>query len=349
MEKIRLSHPIDNKADLVDTLKLIMFKKYPYIFDSIDFDSEDDLFFNPLLFAFLNQDKKSEVDQLHRIITKEKEYYGDEKLLLNESFYVIKDTLQILKPFFFEFYRGEITNPNPSYHSTWSTFYEHAEKGLRVLEKFVPGFYSELIFANNTLFFHDNIKIINFVTKRTQGLLYFNTLPENDEIYFIEEFIHQGSHNFLNLLLHDKETWFLDIAALEKPMSELTGKKGDYRSFFSMFHGLYTVTKRIDCFHVLLKANYFKGKQKHELLGRMTDQYQRFYKGGYNTKIDLKKICTPKGLELYNFLFETGKNILEDYHHLPKKFDLSNRDVDFRYKDFCKLNPIEDCSEILNV
>ena len=106
-------------------------------------------------------------------------------------------------------------------------------------------------------------------------------------------------------------------------MSELTNNESDYRSFFPMFHGLYTVSKRVDCFNVLLKKNVFKGKKKHELLGRMTDQHLRFFRGSYDNKIKLENILTKKGIDLYFSLFNTSKSILKNYDFLPALFDLS--------------------------
>jgi hypothetical protein len=90
----------------------------------------------------------------------------------------------------------------------------------------------------------------------------------------------------------------------------------------------------------LLSKDVFTGKEKHELLGRLADQFSRFRTG--LELLDFDEVYTQKGKDLYTIYDNKCQNILEKYQKLSNYFDLSNRDLDFRYNDFCKLNPIED-------
>jgi hypothetical protein len=123
-------------------------------------------------------------------------------------------------------------------------------------------------------------------------------------------------------------------------MRDLTKQEWDYRNVYGAFHGLYTVTKRVECFDILITKDVFSGKKKHELLGRLTDQFSRFRTG--LELLNLDEIYTEKGKLFYNEFDQKCQFILNKYKILLSIFNLSNRDLDFRYDDFCTLNPIAD-------
>ena len=61
-ELINLDIPYENKLELINTIKLLLYKKDPHIFEEIAIDDES--FFNPLLFAFFNQDVNNSLNVL---------------------------------------------------------------------------------------------------------------------------------------------------------------------------------------------------------------------------------------------------------------------------------------------
>jgi hypothetical protein len=126
-------------------------------------------------------------------------------------------------------------------------------------------------------------------------------------------------------------------------MKDLTKQSWDYRNFYGAFHGLYTVTRRVECFDILLSKNVFSGREKHELLGRMADMFPRFQTG--LELLNLDEVYTAKGKGFYLELTEKCKTILEKYKKLQFEFDFSHQDLDFRYEDFCKINSYEDFVE----
>jgi len=171
-------------------------------------------------------------------------------------------------------------------------------------------------------------------------MLYFYVIGNNNIIYFIEELIHQGSHNYLyNVISNFNKKEYFKIDADATLMRDLTKQDWDYRNLYGAFHGLFTVAQRAKYFDVLLSKNVFNGREKHELLGRFTDQFSRFKTG--LELLDLDEVYTEKGKELYFELSSNCEKILKKYQKLTTEFDLSNRDLDFRYEDFCKLNSYE--------
>ncbi|KLT68357.1 MULTISPECIES: hypothetical protein [Flavobacterium] len=355
------------KTELVNTIKLLIYKEAPALLENINFD-DDDIFLEPLLFSYFSSKREytfsnellEEVIQGYFVDKKELKikhsYHNDiayipnvgyflkdkeelhEPILKIGDFEILKEIHPTQKRFFREYYKGHILNHNPEYSSVWKENYEELFEAIEIIKKNLPEFYEQLVFSNKKIYLHDNPKILNFATVETLGALYFYVLGKNNLIYYIEELIHQGSHNFFYYVLQNKKDFFkIDVSNLS--MREYTNQEWDYRDIYGAFHGLYTVTKRVECFDLLVSQNVFSGREKHELLGRFTDQIFRFRTG--LELLDFDVVFTEKGKELYAEYDTRCHTILEKYKKLATFFDLSNRDLDFRYEDFCKLNPIE--------
>ncbi|WP_435261389.1 hypothetical protein [Tenacibaculum sp. nBUS_03] len=362
-----------NKIKIVETLKLLVFKEIRTLFEKLDFDN-DATFLEPLLFSYFNSKKdnsfsKEILEQIlqgyfisnetvklsQNIFNKkgiayipEKGYFKkgskniDSAILKQGDFEIIKEVHPIQEKYFIEFSRGHVENDNPKHKSVWKDHYKELFEAIEIIKEYLPEFYQELIFANKKIYLHDNPKILNFTSIETLGMLYFYVLGNKNIIYFIEELIHQGSHNYLYYVVHNRKDFFkIDVDNLV--MKNFTLQEWDYRTIYGAFHGLFTVSQRVKYFDRLLMKKIFSGREKHELLGRLTDQFSRFRTG--LELLNLEDIYTDKGLKFYKKLDNECATILKKYNFLQKEFDLSNREVDFRYSDFCILNSFEDFME----
>lgn len=357
-----------NADDIINIMKILLYKEDPQILEKVDFDN-DSIFLDPLLFAYFNSKKKNGFpkETLNEII--QGHYINKEPLSINHSynknkiayipnlgyfekdsttmlepllkvdeFEIIKDPHPLLDSYFIEYYKGHILDQNPKHNPNWKSYYQELEKAITIIKENIPDFYSELIFANKNIYLHDNPKILNFTSVETLGMLYFYVIGSNNLLYFIEELIHQGAHNYLYYAVHNRKEYFkIDVDNLI--MRDLTKQAWDYRDVYGAFHGLYTVTKRVECYDQLLSKKVFSGREKHELLGRLTDQFSRFRTG--LELLNLEEVYTEKGIALYHELDKKCASLLEKYKKLKTEFDLSNRDLDFRYDDFCTLNNYE--------
>lgn len=369
MNSIKEILPIEIKNEFVNTIKLLLYKNSSEILEKIDFNNED-IYLNSILFSYFNSKKdnlfpKNILEEMLQgyFIKKEKVkvrysfnkndisyipnigYFkvGEDKpyepILTRGDFEIVKEVHPTIEKYFVEYYKGHILNQNPEHNSVWKDYYEELFDAIEIVKQHLPNFYKELAFANNKIYLHDNPKILNFTSVETLGMLYFYVIEGNNRIYFIEELIHQGSHNYLYYILHNRKEYFkIDVDNLM--MRDFTKQQWDYRTIYGAFHGLFTVNRRVIYFDELLTKNIFKGKEKHELLGRLTDQFSRFRTG--LELLYFNEIYTPKGIAFYNELDTQCESILNKYSKLEDVFNLSNRDLDFRYADFCKLNSFED-------
>lgn len=357
--------------ELINTIQLLLYKENPSLLEKINFE-DDAVFQEPLLFAYFNNKKDnlfstamlSEIMQGY-VVKKEalllNESYNNEgiayvpnmgyfdkqenkidEILKIDAFEILKINHPLLEKYFVEFYKGHIVNENPIHKSVWEENYKELEQAILIIKEHLPEFYKELVFANKRIYLHDNPKILNFTSIETIGMLYFYVLGKSNLIYFIEEIIHQASHNYLYYVIFNKDEFF-KIDSLTTKMCDLTHQKWDYRNLYGAYHGLYTVTRRVECLDHLISNNVFSGREKHELLGRMTDMFPRFQTG--LELLNLDEIFTEKGKEFYLDLTQKCQYILKKYEKLVKEFDLSHRDLDFRYNEFCLTNSYENFLE----
>src|SRR5690606_6580498 len=210
-----------------------------------------------------------------------------EPILIEGDFEIIKQVHPTQEKYFVEFYKGHIVNQNPEHNSVWKEHFQELFEAINIIKRHLPDYYLQLKFANRKIYLHDNPKIINFTSVETLGMLYFYVIGNNNLIYFIEELIHQGSHNYLYYVVHNRKDYFkIDVDNLV--MRDFTNQQWDYRTIYGAFHGLFTVTQRVECFDKLLAQNVFSGREKHELMGRLTDQFAR-YRTGLEL-LDLSKV-----------------------------------------------------------
>ena len=361
----------NNKTKLIETIQLLLYKENPSLLEKVNFDDVN-IFLEPFLFAYFNSKKDNlfsetmlyEIMQGYFVEQKPllvKESYNNEgvaylpnigyfdkegnkidDILKIDAFEILKTCHPLLEKYFVEFYKGHIVNANPPHNSVWQENYKELEQAILIIKEHLPEFYKELIFANKRIYLHDNPKILNFTSIETIGMLYFYVLGKNNLIYFIEEIIHQASHNYLYYVMFNKEEFF-KIDSLTTIMRDLTKQDWDYRNLYGAFHGLYTVTRRVECFDILLSKNVFSGCEKHELLGRMADMFPRFQTG--LELLNLDEVYNEKGKEMYLELTQKCQTILKKYEKILKDFDLSHRDLDFRYNEFCLTNSYENFVE----
>jgi len=353
---------------ITENIQILLYKENPTLLEKLNFE-DDKTFSEPLLFAYFNNKKhsafpKEVLEEIMQGYFTEKEpleiehsynknniayvpnvgYYNQnqektEPILEIEGLEIAKEHHPLLQRYLFEYYKGHVTNPNPEYVSVWENHIATLEKALKLLKEHIPDYFKEFQCANKKIFIHNNPKILNFTSIETLGMLYFYATPYATLMYFVEELIHQGAHNILYHITFDKKDFF-KIDAPITIMRDLTGQEWDYRDVYGAFHGVYTVYKRLECYDILLQKNALEGKDKHELLGRLADQFPRFHTG--LELLNLDEVYTEIGKAFYLDLDKKCESIINKYILLKGEFDLSNRDLDFRYEDFYLLNSYED-------
>ena len=243
----------------------------------------------------------------------------------------------IFKHNFKEFYRGEMMNPNPTYTSKADDAYGPINRSYSLLKKYFPQYYDLLESTTQFIYVHDNPRVLNFVSYPNHGIIYLYMLDDSSVVYFLEELLHQGGHNYFNILTFKKGDFFkIDVENML--IGPHINKPSDYRTIFSVIHGLISISIRVEGFERLLAAEELSGLENHELRGRYADQIPRFESLGIQY-LNFKNIFTPLGLEYFEGLMANTKAKLAKREKEFSNLDISWRDLDFRLNTYLKHNP----------
>lgn len=223
---------------------------------------------------------------------------------------------------------------------------QQLENAFELLKKYVPSQYHlyELGVKRIALYHHPNT--ISFAVRNVHGVSFFTLEDENDELFFLEEISHQCAHIIFNAITYDLDEFF-KIEGDQVGVKEYSHMAGEVRSIYSAYHGLFTVSNRVETFGILYdhREDIFEGKQLHEFLGRFALLRGRFRTG--LEKVDFEEVFTPKGLRYYQMLDDFCVEGFKRVPSLLHRYDFSNQDRTFSYERFIQSNDLASQSQLL--
>ena len=213
----------------------------------------------------------------------------------------------------------------------------HVERAIEIIKSNCPVFYQIAALANSKILLFDCEQINSFATKSLQGLVFLSSSYQSSGVsFYIDDLIHQWSHNILNILVFDSPAYFkVDIERL--PFAPYSTDPNEKRDIFNTFHGLLTTSLRAGCFReIVLKDNNLCVDERQELMARYIDQDRR-YKNGLKS-IPLKELFTSKGCQLFHELDQLAFNCLGEIREQIERADFSNQVSRFSFTKFCEIN-----------
>jgi HEXXH motif-containing protein len=165
------------------------------------------------------------------------------------------------------------------------------------------------------------------------GAVFLNVLEATaDEVYFIEDLVHQCGHVVFSALTFETERF------LRVPPSHCLPKSmhAEPRTAYSALHGLFTEAVMNECFEFCLAQDIFRGRQRHELLGRFALIFRRF-----NHDLILLRdsgLYTPEGERLYELCRQVFERTCRKRADLLCGFDFSDQPYAFSYEVFDRHN-----------
>jgi len=178
--------------------------------------------------------------------------------------------------------------------------------------------------------------INSFATLTAHGIVYLNASERDDEVFFIDELVHQCGHVIFNAIsLRRPEFCGVDP---DLPMSVLGGERcrGEERSLYTVLHGLYTEQAMVRCWRALDEAAVFVGRKGHELRGRLAFIARKMEIDVAN--MDQPGLCSELGecfLDTFRATFFTTRRERDDLF----ADDLSDQPYNFSYERYACRNP----------
>ena len=369
---------LKNKTNLIETIQLLLYKETPSLLEKVDFD-DDNVFLEPLLFAYFNSKKDNlfSKDMLTEIM--QGYFVKKEPLILKESFnnegiaYVpnlgyfdkkgnkVDDVCMInntsiellihpvthLKHIFKDFNENNIDESKIEISKTQSLRYERSLTNALQYIKTSNKVHYDLIAqcCKKIVLFKTDPKSTNsFATINAHGIAFFNVYQENyDEVFFVDDIAHQTGHIIMTTILFERKKYFLIDE--NQNIGTFTKNKLEYRSFYILFHALYTYYTTFLCLDACLENNCFNKRQTHEAKGRIGFYLQKCksdllnFEKVINYYNGLESVLSSEGIEIF-------KNIANKYFEVLKKheevtlFKYKNQPYNFTYSEFVKLNPL---------
>lgn len=368
-------------ADTVsNTIKLLIYKETPSLLENVDFE-DDNIFLEPMLFAYFNSKRDSQFSQ--KMLTEIMQGYFIEKvdLLMKESrskigiAYLPKlgyfDENKSMVDQITNFKNTDIeliTHKIVHLSSVFKNFndevidYEKIEISKELIESYRKPLENAVEFIKNSnkdhfelieqccrkivLFKSNPANTNSFATINAHGIAFFNAYQDDyDEVFFVDDIAHQTGHIIMTTKLFERKDYF--ILDENIGIGTITNNSAEYRSFYILFHALYTYYTTIMCLDSCLEHNVFYKKQIHETNGRI-GFYLLKYKADLlnlhkvvNHYGSLESVLTVKGIEIYKLIEGKYFEINKKYVKKVEKFDFRNQPYNFTFKNFLKQNPLE--------
>lgn len=364
---------------LIDSIQFLLYKENPSLLEKIDFDN-DVIFLEPLLFAYFNSKK----DNLFTttLLTEIMQGYFVEKeaLLIEESYnkesiaylpnlgyfdknkekadeiYVIKNTSieLLLHPivhlkYIFKDFNEKTINENEIYISKdFSLQYANClTNAFSYIKKSCPRHFNliEQHCKKIVLFKTDTKSTNSFATINAQGIAFLNIYQDDyDEVFFVDDIAHQTGHVIMNAILFERKKYF--VIDENQNIGLFTKKKSEYRSFYVLYHALYTYYTTLLCLDNCLENNLFNKRQIHETYGRIGFYLMKYSMDlsnfekviNYHNSID--NVLTSEGKVIFKEIVNQYIKMQEKYKAIVSKFNYKNQPYNFTYSEFVKLNPL---------
>jgi HEXXH motif-containing protein len=214
-------------------------------------------------------------------------------------------------------------------------------RAMQILREHCPQQYEHYLQTTRRYVIFSNPRIRNFAVRDLHGTAFLSARPEHTEIFFMEEIIHQSSHNVFNAVTAKLPDHFrIDP---ETPLKNFSNREGEFRSIYSAHHGLYTVTTRLICFDECVDV--FEGETRYEIAARLADLRRRFRNG--MEKMNFEAVFTPLGYEVYDELDRCCAELFTKRNYLIGRFDFSNQKAGFNFNIFLAQNSVQQIEEIL--
>jgi hypothetical protein len=368
-----------NRIKMINTIQLLLYKENSSIFEKINFE-EESIFLEPLLFIYFNakKDKIFSTAMLSEII--QGYFVEKEPLLLNESFndlgvaYVpklgyfdrggikvediriidnssielliypivhLKTIFRDLSEIVLDWNKIEISNDFILKNKkALTTAIQYMKKSNKAHFNLIEQCCKKIV-----LFKTDPKNTNSFATINAHGIAFLNVYQdEYDEVFFVDDIAHQTGHIILTTILFERKKYFLIDENIN--IGTIIKNKLEYRSFYVLFHALYTYYTTFLCLDACLENNFFDNRQAYEAKGRIGFYLQKCKMDLMNFQkvVDyyngINNVLSCDGIEIFQNIENKYFEMLKTNNNAPS-FNFKNHPYNFTYSEFIKLNKLK--------
>ena len=211
---------------------------------------------------------------------------------------------------------------------------ENIRNAFEIIHALHPWLYGNMLRCiRKIVIFHSN-QMNSFASMFAHGTAFLNASDCDDEVFFVEDLAHQCGHVLFNAVTLGLDQYF--AVDPDTPLKTFTSMDSETRTLYDAFHGVFTEALMIQSLNSCHENNDFKGRQAHELLGRIAFILRRF---GTDLHCLIEPgIFTEKGNFLLHNIFQEFKGRVAQHSRIVREFDFSNQPYNFNYDKFVELN-----------
>jgi hypothetical protein len=214
--------------------------------------------------------------------------------------------------------------------------YQNLKKAVVFIKNYFPLIYETIVASNKKVAIFGNQAMLPFAAQNTLGISYISSLYTDSYIFFMEEMLHQASHNLFRYMSYNKPMYF-KIDVENEILGKYINNSNEKRNIYNVFHGVLTITQRLICFKYIIENKLLTGIDLHELIGRYCDQYRRHHAG--LEKLNLDTVYTELGKKLYLEMDNASEESLSYFRDIAKKYNVKEQPSEFNFQQFLVLNP----------
>lgn len=245
---------------------------------------------------------------------------------------LLKDFFQVLRPD----YSNQGAQCAVEVNSITSFHLDNLQKAFTFIQKNFPTIYETILASNKYVMIFGNQAMLPFAAQNSLGISYISSLYTDSYLFFVEEMLHQGSHNLFFYMHYDKFKYF-KVDPENSILGDYLNNPNEKRTIYNVFHGVITITQRLICYEYIIKNNLLSGIALHELIGRYCDQYRRHHAG--LELLNLDDIYTSEGKQLYLEMDNLCKDALDFFKDEAIKYNVINQPSEFNFQQYLVLNP----------
>lgn len=356
----------ESEKNMIESVKTCLYAEDNKIFEKLDFN-DDSIYSNPFFFSFLNNSDENILEVLLCCYSQSAEFtiftnsegkvylpkYGEYRLEVeNQKVKVYKENdLLIFKDFKQNILKFNKIPTNVSQHGIQFLEYPHPiikklfknsflvkshlyekyfNSAMEIIDTIFPELFKLIIKSvKKVVFFSGSDN--SFATLETHGIIFLNVKEEYNEVFFIDDIIHQSAHVIFNTLTLKTKSKLFSASYYKRA---LAAKNND--SLYGRFHGLFGMCLITPCLTRCLELKMFEGEKKVELIGRLTDNMSKFNR--LVKYLDNPQDLAEEGFR-WGFLFnKIYKMVLNKNSKIVQDYDVSNQPYVFDYNIFVKTN-----------
>lgn len=206
-------------------------------------------------------------------------------------------------------------------------------RALARLERLCPAIYKLLRIANRRIHLYRSTEPNSFAALSIHGAAFFNVPVQASEVFFLDDFAHQGGHVVFNAATLNQSRYLRRCG--ETPLREIGADPADSRTLYAAFHGLFTYSLILTVLSACFRSGVVETQDAHELRGRIAFYLLKF-------RIDLENLAqsgllAQDGRYLYQGFLACYESVLAELHGAVQGLDLSNQGYVFDYGHFTAL------------